>query len=66
MPYDGGFHLKCNCTEGYGGDVCQYNLDDCLYQPCLYNGSCTDGINDFTCSCPVVGTGGKYLVTLHW
>ena len=27
------------------------DIDDCQSNPCLNGGSCTDGINDYTCSC---------------
>ena len=27
-------------------------FDECSSSPCLNGGSCTDGINDYTCSCP--------------
>ena len=27
------------------------DIDDCQSNPCLNGGSCTDGINNYTCSC---------------
>ena len=47
----------CECVVGTAGDNCQENFDDCYSNPCLYGGSCKDGLQDFTCSCPV-GTSG--------
>ena len=26
--------------------------DECASKPCLYGGTCVDGINGFTCQCP--------------
>ena len=31
---------------------CEENIDECLSDPCQNNGTCTDGINGYTCSCP--------------
>lgn len=30
---------------------CISDIDDCIHKPCLNNGTCLDGINDFTCQC---------------
>ena len=27
------------------------DVDDCESNPCLNGGNCTDGLNDYTCSC---------------
>ena len=32
--------------------------DDCYPNPCLNNGTCTDGVNDYNCTC-VPGFVGK-------
>ena len=32
-------------------------VDECELNPCQNNGSCTDGINSFTCNC-TAGWGG--------
>ena len=42
--------LLCECLEGFKGSLCQYNIDDCMEQPCLY-GECEDMINGFRCNC---------------
>ncbi|CAH3030640.1 unnamed protein product, partial [Porites evermanni] len=34
------------------------DTDDCFPNPCLNNGTCTDGVNDFNCTC-VPGFVGK-------
>ena len=34
------------------------DIDDCYPNPCLNNGTCTDGVNDYNCTC-VPGFVGK-------
>ena len=34
------------------------DTDDCYPNPCLNNGACTDGVNDYNCTC-VPGFVGK-------
>ena len=34
------------------------DTDDCYPNPCLNNGTCTDGVNDYNCTC-VPGFEGK-------
>ncbi|KAG8447867.1 hypothetical protein GDO86_015106 [Hymenochirus boettgeri] len=43
---------QCNCMTGYTGRNCETNLDDCQHHECLNGGSCVDGVNSFTCTCP--------------
>ena len=43
------FHL-------FVGERCE-EIDECAYEPCYYNGTCTDMHLNFTCQC-VVGTEG--------
>ena len=31
--------------------VGEINIDDCINNPCLNNGSCVDGVNSYTCVC---------------
>ncbi|KAJ8300255.1 hypothetical protein KUTeg_021774 [Tegillarca granosa] len=44
-----------NVTNANGvrftGDQCETNIDDCVVQPCLKNGTCIDLINDHLCNC---------------
>ena len=35
-----------------------WDTDDCYPNPCLNNGTCTDGVNDYNCTC-VLGFVGK-------
>ena len=34
------------------------DIDDCAGQPCKNGGSCSDGVNNYTCAC-VAGYTGK-------
>ena len=33
------------------------DIDDCANKPCLNGGTCTDGVNGFTCKCATGYTG---------
>ena len=35
----------------FSGRRCKTDIDECESQPCQYNGTCVDGINNYTCSC---------------
>lgn len=30
----------------------QFNINECMSNPCLNNGICTDTVNGFRCQCP--------------
>ena len=49
---DGADGFTCDCPDGFSGDTCATNIDDCADQPCQNGGVCVDGVNDFTCDCP--------------
>ena len=38
----------CQCAPGYEGNECE-NISD--PNPCQNGGSCTDGVNNYTCEC---------------
>ena len=45
------------------------DVDECASHPCQHQGTCVDGINDFTCSCHPGFTGvlcliGELIITL--
>ena len=57
--------LRVPCSYGYFIVVNSYRVlffsldtDDCYPNPCLNNGTCTDGVNDYNCTC-VPGFVGK-------
>ena len=41
----------CACVQGFTGQFCETNIDDCASSPCLNNGTCVDGINNYYCLC---------------
>ncbi len=41
----------CLCAPGYTGTICDTEINECLSSPCLHDGNCTDGINNYTCDC---------------
>ena len=45
---------RCYCNDGYSGDYCNTNINECSSNPCV-NGVCEDGIAEYTCTCyPVI------------
>lgn len=52
---DGSF--ECSCINGWTGPTCEENVDDCVNNPCLNNGTCIDKTGTFQCLCPPGKTG---------
>jgi Notch-like protein len=50
-----GYH--CTCPSGYTGSNCESIVDQCMSNPCLNGGICSDGGLFYMCSCPVAFTG---------
>ena len=44
---------------GYTGSNCTSDIDECDPSPCQNGGSCTQGINWYTCACPPQYNGSK-------
>ncbi|KAL9989199.1 hypothetical protein ACROYT_G003722 [Oculina patagonica] len=44
---------SCVCKKPWTGDKCEVkmDIDDCASQPCKNNGTCTDQVNGYNCSC---------------
>ncbi|NXJ65360.1 CRUM1 protein, partial [Rostratula benghalensis] len=42
--------FSCACSAGWGGLLCESNLDDCQSSPCVH-GDCVDAVADFRCEC---------------
>lgn len=51
--------FRCICADGFEGEYCEVNIDDCEDNDCENNSTCVDGINNYTCLCPPEYTGRK-------
>ncbi|XP_071100584.1 sushi, von Willebrand factor type A, EGF and pentraxin domain-containing protein 1-like [Haliotis cracherodii] len=49
----------CDCEEGYRGDNCESNEDNCEFHMCENGATCIDGVRNYTCSC-TTGFSGKF------
>jgi len=41
----------CYCEDGYTGENCQTDWDECWSSPCLNGGECVDLVAGFNCTC---------------
>ena len=44
---------SCACVSGFTGRDCETNIDDCVGHTCQAFEQCYDGINTYTCACPI-------------
>ncbi|XP_066514547.1 neurocan core protein-like isoform X1 [Hoplias malabaricus] len=49
LPDGEGF--RCFCPQGYTGESCEIDVDDCLSNPCENGGTCIDKVDSFVCLC---------------
>ena len=54
---EGQGRYDCACFDGYTGDDCAQNVDECASQPCQHGGTCVDGVAAYTCRCAPGFTG---------
>ena len=43
--------FNCSCLEGYEGEICGEDIDECASSPCQNGASCHDHIAYFSCTC---------------
>jgi probable HAF family extracellular repeat protein len=48
---------QCTCDDGYEGDNCETNIDDCAPNPCENGGRCDDLVAGYECVCGKTFTG---------
>ena len=51
----------CECDEGYEGEQCDINPDNCASNPCQNDGTCVDSDGYYVCVCVFGYTGGVAL-----
>lgn len=47
----------CICVNGWTGDDCSDNIDDCVDAACFNGATCIDGVGSFSCRCTPGKTG---------
>ncbi|XP_078495665.1 uncharacterized protein LOC144751206 [Ciona intestinalis] len=57
-------YIGANCTNSFFYWICNFKLlltdiDDCATNPCMNNGTCTDGVDSYTCICVAGYTGAN-------
>ena len=53
---EAGLSPKANhtrCAAGWGGALCEHDIDECAAAPCSNGGACVDQQNAFACDCEV-------------
>ena len=48
---------ECDCQDGYEGDRCEREKNECLANPCQHGAQCEDGLARYTCICTKGFTG---------
>ena len=55
---------ECDCYDGYTDIECELEIDECLSNPCLNSGTCTDLVADVSCECSDLHH-GKYCECMY-
>ncbi|CAI9731592.1 neurogenic locus notch homolog 2 [Octopus vulgaris] len=56
IQYD---NMSAKILEGWSGESCQNNIDDCVGNGCKFGSTCEDKLGFYTCTCPA-GITGRY------
>ena len=48
---DKGDNVTCTCADGWAGNNCGVNIDECESHKCLNGAKCVDGVNGYNCKC---------------
>ncbi|XP_060573106.1 neurogenic locus Notch protein-like [Ruditapes philippinarum] len=59
------YGYTCSCAHGYGGNNCEYDINECESDPCENDGTCSDQLNGFTCSCVAGFTGTNCEININ-
>lgn len=54
---------SCVCVNGWTGESCSQNIDDCATAVCFHGATCHDRVASFYCACPM-GKTGEWLFSL--
>lgn len=57
----GGYN--CVCVNGWTGDDCSENIDDCADAACHAGATCHDRVASFLCECPPGRTGAQWFLS---
>jgi Notch-like protein len=55
---------SCVCVNGWTGESCSQNIDDCATAVCFHGATCHDRVASFYCACPM-GKTGEWLLSLE-
>ena len=42
---------RCECNDGFQGDRCDEDVDECLSSPCKHGGYCINSLGRYKCHC---------------
>ena len=59
------FVTRCHCLDGFEGDRCETNMDDCEDNSCKNNATCVDEIQSYSCRCLTGFTGMPWSGSPH-